>query len=376
MGDASLSQEEIDALLMGADEVGEDVGDSDFQAADNSRGSADFTTLIKSFNDAMKIAAKSASSLVNKNIQIRDLVISDSDRASAGVDIPPNSIIIEINMGSHRTAMVFEEQIARKIAMYMMGATEVPETMDDAYLSTIGELANTILSSLSNNLGQKFKDDLTPSSPTTRVYQGGADLPEFDSNQLKKLEFEISIDKEDEAKLIQYIDEDTILQWSNSIGEDSEPQRSGGSAPQQQYGRDQQQSQQQPSMGQMSGGYQMSAGKKDYSGGQVNVNPVTYPSLAPSGMKGQMPTNIELLLDVQMILTVELGRTKKYVKDILGLGEGSIIELDKLAGEPVDLLVNGKLIAKGEVVVIDENFGVRVTDIVGPAERLARLASE
>ena len=70
---------------------------------------------------------------------------------------------------------------------------------------------------------------------------------------------------------------------------------------------------------------------------------------------------------------VELGRTTQLVQDILGLGEGSIIELDKLAGEPVDLLVNGKLIAKGEVVVIDENFGVRVTDIVSPAERMAKI---
>ena len=80
--------------------------------------------------------------------------------------------------------------------------------------------------------------------------------------------------------------------------------------------------------------------------------------------------NLNLLLDVQMPLTVELGRTRKYVKEILGLGEGSIIELDKQAGEPVDLMVNKKLIAKGEVVVIDENFGVRVTDIVSPKERL------
>ncbi|HPY02630.1 MAG TPA: flagellar motor switch protein FliN, partial [Spirochaetota bacterium] len=78
---------------------------------------------------------------------------------------------------------------------------------------------------------------------------------------------------------------------------------------------------------------------------------------------------------VQLNLTVELGRTKQYVKDILGLGEGSIIELDKLAGEPVDLLVNNKLIAKGEVVVIDENFGVRVTDIVSPSERLTKMNS-
>ena len=91
------------------------------------------------------------------------------------------------------------------------------------------------------------------------------------------------------------------------------------------------------------------------------------------GMAAGMPANAQLLMDIQVVLTVELGRTKKYVKDILGLGEGSIIELDKLAGEPVDLLVNGKLIAKGEVVVIDENFGVRITEIADPNERLATI---
>ena len=74
--------------------------------------------------------------------------------------------------------------------------------------------------------------------------------------------------------------------------------------------------------------------------------------------------NISLLLDVPMEVTVELGRSKRSVKEILSLSEGSIIELDKLAGEPVDLLVNNKPIAKGEVVVIDENFGIRVTEIV------------
>ena len=81
-------------------------------------------------------------------------------------------------------------------------------------------------------------------------------------------------------------------------------------------------------------------------------------------------SNIGLLLDVPMEVTVELGRSTKSIKEILSLGEGSIIELDKLAGEPVDLLVNRKPIAKGEVVVIDENFGVRVTEIISPKGRM------
>lgn len=86
-----------------------------------------------------------------------------------------------------------------------------------------------------------------------------------------------------------------------------------------------------------------------------------------------LPNNMELIKDVPLEVTVRLGKTVMKIRDILDLGDGSIIELDKLAGEPVDLLVNGKLVAKGEVVVIDENFGFRVKDIISPAERLSKI---
>ena len=75
-------------------------------------------------------------------------------------------------------------------------------------------------------------------------------------------------------------------------------------------------------------------------------------------------------MDVPLQVTVELGRTNKLIRDILEFNSGSIIELDKLAGDPVDILVNGKIIARGEVVVIDESFGVRITDIIDPSKRL------
>jgi len=87
----------------------------------------------------------------------------------------------------------------------------------------------------------------------------------------------------------------------------------------------------------------------------------------------QEQRNIQLLLDVFVQVTVELGRAQHDIKYILGLGEGSIIELDKPASEPVELLVNNQLVAKGEVVVIDENFGVRITKIIDPKERLMRI---
>ncbi|MFC2330006.1 MAG: flagellar motor switch protein FliN, partial [Treponema sp.] len=103
-----------------------------------------------------------------------------------------------------------------------------------------------------------------------------------------------------------------------------------------------------------------------------NVQNLQFPSLQGSNM-GSEQGNISLIMDVFMEVTVELGRTKKTIKDILSMGEGTIIELDKLAGEPVDILVNHKPIAKGEVVVIDENFGVRVTEILSPLERVSEL---
>ena len=86
--------------------------------------------------------------------------------------------------------------------------------------------------------------------------------------------------------------------------------------------------------------------------------------------------NIELLMDVDLPISIELGRTKMSISDILGLGPGSVVELNKLAGEPVDLLVNYKVVARGEVVVVDENFGLRITQLMTPEERLKALAED
>ena len=104
----------------------------------------------------------------------------------------------------------------------------------------------------------------------------------------------------------------------------------------------------------------------------VPVQPAQFTPLA-TGPVPVNDANIGLILDVPLEITVELGRTRKSIKEVLELTNGSIIELDRLAGEPVDIMVNGKYLAKGEVVVIDENFGVRITDIASPAERAANL---
>lgn len=100
------------------------------------------------------------------------------------------------------------------------------------------------------------------------------------------------------------------------------------------------------------------------------VRPVVFSPL-PTAVPSAGVSSIDLLLDVPLQVTAELGRTSLSVRDVLGMGAGSVVELDRLAGEPVDLLVNNLLIARGEVVVIDESFGVRVTEIVRRAEEKA-----
>lgn len=89
--------------------------------------------------------------------------------------------------------------------------------------------------------------------------------------------------------------------------------------------------------------------------------------------EAQSSRRLELLLDVPLDLSVELGRTRMSIQDLLNLSPGSVIELDKIAGEPLDILVNDRLVARGEAVVVNDKFGVRITDIVSPSERIARL---
>jgi flagellar motor switch protein FliN/FliY len=110
-------------------------------------------------------------------------------------------------------------------------------------------------------------------------------------------------------------------------------------------------------------------------GGVDQVAPATFAAFAPNATPATPAGNdIHMILDIPVQLTVELGRTKIPIKHILQLAQGSVIELDALAGEPMDVLVNGYLIAQGEVVVVNDKFGIRLTDIVTPSERLRRLS--
>ncbi|MBI5333223.1 MAG: flagellar motor switch protein FliN [Burkholderiales bacterium] len=104
------------------------------------------------------------------------------------------------------------------------------------------------------------------------------------------------------------------------------------------------------------------------------VAPATFTNFSASSAAGAPGNDINMILDIPVQLTVELGRTRIPIKHILQLAQGSVVELDALAGEPMDVLVNGFLIAQGEVVVVNDKFGIRLTDIVTPSERMRRLS--
>nr|WP_147070557.1 flagellar motor switch protein FliN [Sulfuriferula plumbiphila] len=103
------------------------------------------------------------------------------------------------------------------------------------------------------------------------------------------------------------------------------------------------------------------------------ASPTIFKEFASKGTKGETHNDIDFILDIPVQLTVELGRTKIAIKNLLQLAQGSVVELDGLAGEPMDVLVNGCLIAQGEVVVVNDKFGIRLTDIITPAERIRKL---
>ncbi|MET3106540.1 flagellar motor switch protein FliN/FliY [Oxalobacteraceae bacterium GrIS 2.11] len=113
--------------------------------------------------------------------------------------------------------------------------------------------------------------------------------------------------------------------------------------------------------------------KADATAAQNQPQPTVFQELSPRANKIETHNDIDFILDIPVQLTVELGRTKIAIKNLLQLAQGSVVELDGLAGEPMDVLVNGCLIAQGEVVVVNDKFGIRLTDIITPAERIRKL---
>ncbi len=401
MSDGSLSQDEIDALLQGG---GDDLGAQ--PAGGTTAGGTGFGgEQLQAFTDILNGIVEAQSSnlsglLGGKSVSIGSPTVEAVSNDELIASLPEQ--VVEVNLdftegvtGAH--SYIVDPDSATTLAGLMVGQDQVE--LNDMALESLKEAFSTVTGVALTTLGDETGTTIIPSPGESRqTEKASVQLPDAG---IVKVTYDVDIEGESPVQLIELFELPLAQSLvSGRLGggaaAGAAEAQSAGFGGQQDFGAVQQQGapaggqgfggmpgggmQQQQPQGQGFGGQPMgNPGGGGPMGGQIfgqqqppNVQSVQFPSLS-QGQGSAESGNISLLMDVYMEMTVELGRTKKSIKEILGMGEGTIIELDKLAGEPVDILVNHKLIATGEVVVIDENFGVRVTEIVSPTERMKDL---
>jgi len=397
MSDGALSQDEIDSLLAGLDPS---AGGSPSSKAAASGASAND---LKAFGAIMAALAdthaQTVSMMTGKDASFSSPKVDGTTRDGMLPSLPDEVLAIKVDMvggipGDHLFLVPKDASI--KIAS-LANQDETLSELDDMAISVVSECISSLTGSAINAFTEKSGNRSIQSDVADGAF-GPKAIARFPAGDFVRVSYEFTVDGSPyrmwEIYSMGFVKDIVAASGMQAPQATQQMSAPGGMAGgqggvpmggQMQMGGMQMGGQMPMGGIQMGGqmGYQqpmyqqpMMAPQGMYQSpimGQPNVQPVQFANLG-LGNPGQESGNIGLIMDVFMELTVELGRTKKLIKDILGIGEGTIIELDKLAGEPVDILVNHKLIAKGEVVVIDENFGVRVTEIVSPMERMADLS--
>ncbi|MGA2615270.1 MAG: flagellar motor switch phosphatase FliY [Spirochaetia bacterium] len=373
MSDGSLSQDEIDALLQGTDTIEMDTS----AGGPSPMSDAERTALQEMLRGVTESQGSNLSILTGKTVAIGDPSVKVRPVAEILGAQPEDVVDVRVDLtdglqGEH--SYIVPATIAGTIAGLMMGQQggELDEASLSAVAEAISQITGTAATAIGNRVGRVVKT-APPDLRRTRRQQ--ARVPQGDV--CVTVDYPISIEGFPTATMTEVFSlslASEILSLAGSSGETAQPAAAFGASARPRAAARPAQS----AGGGEPPGYQQTFGQAFGGPAQgpamapPNVQPIQFANLQGAPAGGEQG-NIGLLMDVYMEMTVELGRTRKRIKDILGIGEGTIIELDKLAGEPVDILVNHKLIAKGEVVVIDENFGVRVTEIVSQMDRMNEL---
>lgn len=421
--DGMLSQEEINALLngVGGEDVIEDT--SDVMVENTAAPKTEEFTLADSDKDAvgeisnisMGTAATTLSSLLNQKVNITTPKVSVStwDDLAARYDRPCVMLQISYKEGiDGNNVLILKENDVRIITDLMMGGVgevDESEALSELHLSAIGEAMNQMMGSAATSMSSMFNRKIDISPPDANIIETYADtndnLPAFLRASFVMVAFRMQIGELIDSEIMQLYPVDFAQDLLNmfmqsddgavapQVGsaqsssaasaevptvqqqvQQSAPQQS---APQPMPMPDMSAAMQQPAQGVPPMGYvqQPMPGMAPYGYAQpmyaqpmpqqnVNVQPASFQPFAADLNAISQQENIDLIKDVSLEVTVELGRTSKSIKDILEFAPGTIVELNKIAGEPIDILVNGKYVAKGEVVVIEESFGVRITEII------------
>lgn len=350
MGKHLLSQEEIDALLNN-ERPHKKTAELTLEEKD---------ALGEIGNIAMGSAATAMSQLIGRRVRITTPSVSIIEKDRLPQDYPVPHLAVEVRYSQGLEGMnllVLRERDAGIIAQLMLGQEPEAEVeLDEIRLSAVGEAMNQMMGSAATAISTMFDKVVSILPPRVELVDFKKEesykfIPDDGEDSIVRVSFKLIIEGLVDSAIMQLLPVSFAKGMVESLlgaGELPVPAATTQERTE-------------------STGEAVAANLQ-----QPVVHPVQFaPLRTREGRREQ--GNMDLLLDIPLEVSVELGRTKRLLKEILELGVGSILELDKLAGEPVDILVNGKLIAQGEVVVIGENFGVRVTNIVGVQERVETL---
>ncbi len=387
--DGMLSQEEINALFSGMDIEEEPANSTSGPGTAHELLTPEEKDAIGEIsNISLGSSATTLFALVNQRVNISTPTVSVCrwEELSNQYERPCVFIQISYKEGlDGKNVLILQERDVKVIADLMMGGdgSNADAEMNDLHLSAISEAMNQMMGASSTSLSQMFEMKIDISPPSASLVDlndvvNGGDIDLFLKDEFVKVSFRMEIGDLIDSELIQMYPIDfaksLYKKFINDEAAASVPEPAPAPkvktapqpAPVPQQAADPMQDMNMMAMGQFQGMMQPQqvmpyamAPVQD-----VNISPAQFQTFQQVQSPLLQTENIDLLLDVPLEVTVELGRTSKSIKEILDFAPGTIVELNRLAGEPIDVLVNGKYVAKGEVVVIDEAFGIRVTEVI------------
>jgi flagellar motor switch protein FliN/FliY len=379
MSDSFLSQEEIDALLRN------EAAPAAAPASANLLSDVEIDALGEIGNISMGSAATTMSVLLSRRVEITTPRVSIGRLEEMRKEYPMPYIIVEVRFteginGTNLLAM--KEKDAAIIADLMMGndGANPPEDMSELYMSAVAEAMNQMMGATATSLSSIFKNRVDLAPPKVRLIDLAGNDNITDSvkqgESLARIAFRMVVEGLIDSEIMLILPLGVAREMVDGLLHSSAPtpppasQSAKPAAAPQPASMPAAPAAAQPMY--VTPPPQQRAPAAMTMDQNVLVQPAQFAPLKQTVLNVS-DSNIGMIMDVPLQVTVELGRTRKLIREILELAPGSVLELDKLAGEPVDILVNGKIVAKGEVVVIDENFGVRITGIVSMQERASTL---
>ncbi len=375
-GNDFLSQDELDALL-GAINSGNDSPDGNTSSDSTILSPEEADMIGEVGNMIMGSASTALFTILGKEVDITTPQVSVMKLQELKDKFNDNRVVTTLDFSEGidgLNVLVVDLKTASIIADLMMGGegTSVDETLDEIKLSAVGEAMNQMMGAAATAMAEFLSTPVNISPPQVSLMDFSDNMIEFppvadSANQdVVLVSFDMVIKNLSNTQIFQIMPVEFVkslyMKVSGGMSQPAAPAPAPAGNPTKQKpasaGTNRQQVANMPPPPQKTQ--------------PVSVSPVEFENFGEPQYTA-LPKQLELLYDVPLEITVELGRSKKTLKDILDLNIGSIVELDKLTGEHVDILVNGRIIAKGEVVVVEESFGVRVTQIVDPRERLRNL---